>query len=170
MSEEDYVKWLRGRKSECDLTPDVIEEEGEIKDNFKENVKPESRGLDDELVLLMSRKRHKKPKHNLKFLTVEDTQYKGSFSGKFREDHDIPKPFNEAKAPDYKSHSALGMRTSSGNKILKDLLNWFSFQMGSNSKKIKVLKSQIELDLRLIDFWCLMPLSVVLQLYHGDQF
>jgi hypothetical protein len=53
----------------------------------------------------MSRKRHKKPKHNLKFLTVEDTQYKGSFSGKFREDHDIPKPFNEAKAPDYKSHS-----------------------------------------------------------------
>ena len=113
VSEEDYVKWLRGRESERDLTPDVIEEEGEIKDNFKENVKPESRGLDDELVLLMSRKRHKKPKHNLKFLTVEDTQYKGSFSGKFREDHDIPKPFNEAKAPDYKSHSALGMRTSS---------------------------------------------------------
>jgi hypothetical protein len=64
----------------------TLEEEGEIKDNFKENVKPESRGLDDELVLLMSRKRHKKPKHNLKFLTVEDTQYKGSFSGKFRED------------------------------------------------------------------------------------
>jgi hypothetical protein len=39
VSEEDYVKWLRGRESERDLTPDVIEEEGEIKDNFKENVK-----------------------------------------------------------------------------------------------------------------------------------
>ena len=23
---------------------------------------------------------------------------------------------------------------------------------------------------RLIDFWCLQPLSAIFQLYHGDQF
>jgi hypothetical protein len=48
------IKNGQSRESERDLTPDVIEEEGEIKDNFKENVKPESRGLDDELVRKVS--------------------------------------------------------------------------------------------------------------------
>lgn len=112
-SEKEYERWLRGKENEHDLTSEAIEEEEEMDDNFKENIKPDKySGLDDELVLLMSRKRHKKTKDNLKFLTEKDTRYKGSFSEKFREDHEIPKPFTEAKAPEHKSHSVLGMRAS----------------------------------------------------------
>lgn len=133
-SEEEYTKWLRAKEDGRDLKSDPIQEEGEeIQDNFKENVRPEEKysGLDDELVLLMSSKRHRRPKNNLKFLTENDTRYKGSFSEKFREDKDIPRPFNEGKAPEHKAHSVMGMRASSGidNVLFTDakfILNFLS--------------------------------------------
>ncbi|XP_063439088.1 uncharacterized protein LOC134720616 isoform X6 [Mytilus trossulus] len=116
-SEEEYKRWVRGQENERTFTSEPIAEEDteDLKDNFKENIKPEEQysGLDDELVMLMSRKRHRKPRENLKFLTEKDTRYKGGFSEKFKEDRDIPRAFNEAKAPENKSHSVMGMRASS---------------------------------------------------------
>ena len=32
------------------------------------------------------------------------------------------------------------------------------------------IQQTIKKDVYMIDFWCLTPLSVVFQLYHGDQF
>jgi hypothetical protein len=54
---------------------------------------------------------------------------------------------------------------------VKELLIRFNVQQNlTESLKIPKASQKPLIDLIIFDFWCLMPLSAIFQLYHGDQF
>ncbi|KAK3102844.1 hypothetical protein FSP39_014374 [Pinctada imbricata] len=115
-SDPDYLKWVREVQQQGgrDVTKETINEheEEEIQDGFRENKKYE--GFDDELILLMTRKKHNQAKPKYVFLTESDTRSKGRFTDKFRDEYDnkdIPKPFDGTKIPMEKAKSVLGLST-----------------------------------------------------------
>lgn len=113
-SEPDYMKWVKdGRDTHRDLTSQPIREDDE------DVQKPEGglggEGFTDEVILQMSRRKHRHPQPKYVFMKEEDTNVKGTFTDKFRDMYDnadIPRPFNAAKLPTpTKSKSVLGLTT-----------------------------------------------------------
>ena len=110
------MKWVRDNDYSRDVTRETIreQEEEEVYDAEKENKKYQ--GFDDELILLLTRKKHLQPSHpKYVFLTEKDARVKGKFTDKFRDqfdNKDIPKPFDGAKIPLEKAKSVMGMTSA----------------------------------------------------------
>ncbi|XP_062585077.1 uncharacterized protein LOC134246736 isoform X2 [Saccostrea cucullata] len=112
-SEPDYMKWVTGGKqSHRDLTSQPIKEDEEEPERQEEERAEE---FTDEVILQMSRRKHHKPQPKYIFIKDEDTNFKGTFTDKFRDMYDnadIPRPFNANKLPSpTKSKSVLGLTT-----------------------------------------------------------
>ncbi|XP_069141879.1 uncharacterized protein [Argopecten irradians] len=101
----EYTKWLQSRRQTA--TPRI---------NSAKQKDPWAREeLDDELILLMSRKNKASPRQKYIFMTEKDSKVKGQFSDKFKEDReykDIPRPY-QGGLPDFKSKSVMGMSDAS---------------------------------------------------------
>lgn len=113
-SEPDYMKWVKdGRDTHRDLTSQPIREDDE--DVQKPDGGLGGEGFTDEVILQMSRRKHRHPQPKYVFMKEEDTNVKGTFTDKFRDMYDnadIPRPFNAAKLPTpTKSKSVLGLTT-----------------------------------------------------------
>jgi hypothetical protein len=46
----------------------------------------------------------------------------------------------------------------------------FGIRLRFNEEKTEISKCNPNVVRAIVDFWCLMPLSAIFQLYHGDQF
>lgn len=100
-TEPEYARWIRpGRAREN------TEEEG------GESPRPPdtTRSFDDDLILILSRKKRPTEKPKYVFLSEKDATVKGEFSEKFkdeRENKDIPRPYQGDRP---KAYSSMGMR------------------------------------------------------------
>lgn len=113
-SEPDYMKWVKeGGNTHRDLTSQPIKEDDEDWQKPEEDLGGE--GFTDEVILQMSRRKHRHPQPKYIFMKEEDTNVKGTFTDKFRDMYDnadIPRPFNATKLPTHtKSKSVLGLTT-----------------------------------------------------------
>lgn len=113
-SEPDYMKWVKdGRNTHRDLTSQPIKEDDEDVQKPEEGLGGE--GFTDEVILQMSRRKHRHPQPKYVFMKEEDTNVKGTFTDKFKDMYDnadIPRPFNATKLPTpTKSKSVLGLTT-----------------------------------------------------------
>lgn len=113
-SEPDYMKWVKeGGNTHRDLTSQPIKEDDEDWQKPEEDLGGE--GFTDEVILQMSRRKHRHPQPKYIFMKEEDTNVKGTFTDKFRDMYDnadIPRPFNATKLPTpTKSKSVLGLTT-----------------------------------------------------------
>lgn len=113
-SEPDYMKWVKdGRNTHRDLTSQPIKEDDEDVQKPEEGFGGE--GFTDEVILQMSRRKHRHPQPKYVFMKEEDTNVKGTFTDKFKDMYDnadIPRPFNATKLPTpTKSKSVLGLTT-----------------------------------------------------------
>ncbi|XP_052677549.1 uncharacterized protein LOC128158656 isoform X2 [Crassostrea angulata] len=113
-SEPDYMKWVKeGGNTRRDLTSQPIKEDDEDWQKPEEDLGGE--GFTDEVILQMSRRKHRHPQPKYIFMKEEDTNVKGTFTDKFRDMYDnadIPRPFNATKLPTpTKSKSVLGLTT-----------------------------------------------------------
>lgn len=111
-SEPDYMKWVKeGGNTHRDLTSQPIKEDDEDWQKPEEDLGGE--GFTDEVILQMSRRKHRHPQPKYIFMKEEDTNVKGTFTDKFRDMYDnadIPRPFNATKLPTpTKSKSVLGL-------------------------------------------------------------
>ncbi|XP_033745182.1 uncharacterized protein LOC117330799 isoform X2 [Pecten maximus] len=96
----EYTKWLQNKRQTA--TPRV--------DSSKQKDPWSREELDDELILLMSRKQKPSPRPKYIFMTEKDSRVKGQFADKFKEDReykDIPRPYAGGH-PDLKSKSVMG--------------------------------------------------------------
>ncbi|XP_078309987.1 uncharacterized protein LOC111107993 isoform X5 [Crassostrea virginica] len=111
-SEPDYMKWVKDGKHthRDDLTGQPIREDEEDLGKAEGEM---MEGFTDEVILQMSRRKHRRPQPKYTFIKEEDTRVKGSFTDKFRDlydNADIPRPFNTTKLPTpSKSKSVLGL-------------------------------------------------------------
>nr|XP_022299170.1 uncharacterized protein LOC111107993 isoform X4 [Crassostrea virginica] len=111
-SEPDYMKWVKDGKHthRDDLTGQPIREDEEDLGKAEGEM---MEGFTDEVILQMSRRKHRRPQPKYTFIKEEDTRVKGSFTDKFRDlydNADIPRPFNATKLPTpSKSKSVLGL-------------------------------------------------------------
>lgn len=113
-SEPDYMKWVKeGGNTHRDLASQPIKEDDEDWQKPEEDLGGE--GFTDEVILQMSRRKHRHPQPKYIFMKEEDTNVKGTFTDKFRDMYDnadIPRPFNATKLPTpTKSKSVLGLTT-----------------------------------------------------------
>lgn len=113
-SEPDYMKWVKeGGNTHRDLTSQPIKEDDEDWQKPEEDLGGE--GFTDEVILQMSRRKHRHPQPKYIFMKEEYTNVKGTFTDKFRDMYDnadIPRPFNATKLPTpTKSKSVLGLTT-----------------------------------------------------------
>lgn len=108
------MKWVKeGGNTHRDLTSQPIKEDDEDWQKPEEDLGGE--GFTDEVILQMSRRKHRHPQPKYIFMKEEDTNVKGTFTDKFRDMYDnadIPRPFNATKLPTpTKSKSVLGLTT-----------------------------------------------------------
>ncbi|XP_056001270.1 uncharacterized protein LOC125653965 isoform X2 [Ostrea edulis] len=109
-SEPDYMRWVQeGKHTHRDLTSQPIREDEEEVEQEK------AEEFTDEVILQMSRRKHRQPQPKYIFMKEKDTNFKGTFTDKFRDKYDnadIPRPFNAGKLPTpTKSKSVLGLTT-----------------------------------------------------------
>lgn len=104
-TQPEYAKWLqlRGHFGNENTITEEDGEEGEV------TKRPQvTQSLDDDMILVLSRRQKPQTKQKYLFLSEKDTTVKGTFSEKFkgeRENKDIPRPYM-GDVP--KSYSALG--------------------------------------------------------------
>ena len=96
----------------------IPEEDGEA-DNTKQQKKQVTQSMDDDLIMILSRRKPQKQKQKYVFMSEKDMVTKGEFSEKYKdekENKDIPKPY-QGLMP--KSYSALGgMLSASPDKSM----------------------------------------------------
>ncbi|OWF54589.1 uncharacterized protein LOC110443162 isoform X2 [Mizuhopecten yessoensis] len=101
----EYTKWLQTTRGTA--TPRI--------DSAKKKDPWSREELDDELILLMSRKNKPSPKPKFVFMTEKDSRVRGQFADKFKEEReykDIPRPYAGGH-PEMKSKSVMGVLENS---------------------------------------------------------
>ena len=148
-SEPDYMKWVKDGKHthRDDLTGQPIREDEEDLGKAEGEM---MEGFTDEVILQMSRRKHRRPQPKYTFIKEEDTRVKGSFTDKFRDlydNADIPRPFNTTKLPTpSKSKSVLGLTSDdmAAGESKKVLLFDYKFRVIQNiSSNWDILKHPV---------------------------
>lgn len=101
-----YTKWIVPKDRVAH--EETIQEENEDEAELNEKHPQFTQSPDDDMILILSRRRQPQTKQKYVFLSEKDTRVKGMFAEKYkqeRENKDLPQPY-KGDAP--KSYSALG--------------------------------------------------------------
>ena len=105
-TQPEYTKWVK---------PGLTARENTNQNEGSESPRPwdSTQSFDDDLILILSRKKRTEEKPKYLFLTEKDTTVKGEFSEKFKDDRehkDIPRPY-QGDRPNVgpKAYSSMGM-------------------------------------------------------------
>ena len=105
-TQPEYSKWFRPGLQAPENT--IAEEESPRQ--------PTTQSFDDDLILILSRKKASSDKPKYVFLSEKDSTVKGEFSEKFkdeRENKDIPRPYQGDRP---KAYSSMGMMSATPDR------------------------------------------------------
>ena len=105
-TQPEYSKWFRPGLQAPENT--IAEEESPRQ--------PTTQSFDDDLILILSRKKPSSDKPKYVFLSEKDSTVKGEFSEKFkdeRENKDIPRPYQGDRP---KAYSSMGMMSATPDR------------------------------------------------------